>query len=277
MVAKILPEPPFAPPPANVPSPGEEALAASARLCARIRAELERDGFMPFSRFMELALYAPGMGYYAAGATKFGRSGDFVTAPELSPLFAEALASQLVQVFAQAPARILELGAGSARLAADLIAALNRRGIRLERYSILETSADLRARQQQLLESLAPIKVARIDWLERLPERYVGVVLGNEVLDALPVRLIRKVGAEARELGLAWDSADDRPVWRARELDPELTEIVGELELPDDYTTEVHLAARGLVRSLAERLDRGVVLFIDYGFPRREYYHAERR
>lgn len=255
----------------------EEAAAASSRLSAAIAGEIARDGFMPFARFMELALYAPGMGYYAAGATKVGAHGDYVTAPELSPLFGAALARQVREVIEQGHDRILELGAGTGRMAYDLLGALSREGIALERYSILEVSADLRERQRRTLERLAPRDFARIEWLQALPQSFSGTVIGNEVLDALPVHLLSGVHGRTMELGVAFERASHTFVWQTRAPEGELATIAAQLELPDGYTTEVHLAQRGLVASLADRLERGVVLFIDYGFPQREYYHPDRR
>ena len=253
----------------------DEAAAISARLSARIAAEIERDGFMPFSRFMELTLYAPGMGYYAAGAVKLGPHGDFTTAPELSSLFARALASQVKQVLEAGCARILELGAGTGRLAYDLITALGLQGIAIERYSILEISADLRARQRGTLERLEPRDFARIEWLDALPTRFAGLILGNEVLDALPVQLLRMDAGRALELGIGLEAHGF--VWRARTASKELAEIAARLNLPDGYTTEVHPSACALMRSLADRIETGVALFVDYGFPQREYYHPDRR
>ena len=277
MVSTILPERILAPVAADLrdlPIP-EEAAAASTRLSARIAAEIERDGFMPFSRFMELALYAPGMGYYAAGAVKLGPHGDFTTAPELSSLFGRALAAQAKQVLESGCARILELGAGTGRLAYDLIAELGDQGIAIERYSILEVSADLRERQRGTLERLAPGDFARIEWLDALPSRISGLIVGNEVLDALPVHLVRVEAGRTLELGVGLDA--ERFVWRTRTASGALAEIAARLNLPEGYTSEVHPAACALVRSLADRLESGVLLFVDYGFPQREYYHPDRR
>ena len=244
-------------------------------MSAKIAAEIEPTGFMPFARFMELALYAPGMGYYAAGAAKLGAHGDYVTAPELSPLFGQAIAAQAMQVIEAGHASILELGAGTGRMAYDLLGALAKRGLSIERYSILEVSAELRDRQRRTLEQLDPRDFARIEWLDALPQRFSGTVIGNEVLDAVPVHLLRTAGGNTLELGVGFDAGAF--VWRTRALAGELAEIAAALDLPGSYTTEVHLAARALMRTLAERLEAGVALFIDYGFPQREYYHPDRR
>jgi SAM-dependent MidA family methyltransferase len=279
MVSQILPEHYFAPVPAHLdhpPAPSATALATSAQLIGHIQAEIARDGFMSFARFMELALYAPGMGYYAAGSTKFGAGGDYVTAPEISPLFGYALAAQAQQLLELGHSHILELGAGSGRLAADLLIGLERRGLAPKRYSILEVSAELRDRQRHTLAALVPRLFDRIEWLERLPPRFSGILIGNEVLDAMPVHLVQTSSGKAHELGIGCESTTGALVWKTRALTGELAAIAAELDLADNYTTEVHLAACGLVRSLANVLERGVAFFIDYGFPRREYYHAER-
>ena len=242
-----------------------------------IAQEIERSGWMSFARFMELALYAPGMGYYAAGAAKVGARGDYMTAPELSDLFGHALAAQVKEVCTQGDDRILELGAGTGRMAYDLLCALSRLGIAIERYSILEVSADLRERQRLTLERLPSADFARVEWLDALPERFSGLIIGNEVLDALPVHLLASAQGKTMELGVTFDRAANAFVGQTRAPAGELAAIAANLELSDGYTTEVHLAARGLVRSLADRLERGVALFIDYGFPHREYYHPDRR
>ena len=244
-------------------------------MSAKIAAEIEPTGFMSFARFMELALYAPGMGYYAAGAAKLGAHGDYVTAPELSPLFGEAIAAQTMQVMAAGHARILELGAGTGRMAYDLLGALAQRGLSVDRYSILEVSAELRDRQRRTLERLDRRDFARVEWLDELPQRFSGMLIGNEVLDAVPVHLLRAEGGSTRELGVGLDAGAF--VWRTQPPAGELAGIAAALDLPDGYTTEVHLGACALVRTLAERLEAGVALFIDYGFPRREYYHPDRR
>jgi len=231
---------------------------------------------MSFARFMELALYAPGMGYYAAGSTKFGSGGDYVTAPEISALFGYALAAQAQQLIELGHSHILELGAGSGRLAADLLIGLERQGLAPKRYSILEVSAELRDRQRHTLAALVPRLIDRIEWLERLPARFSGILIGNEVLDAMPVHLVQTSRGKAQELGIGCKTTTGALVWKTRALTGELAAIAAELNLADNCTTEVHLAACGLVRSLANVLECGVAFFIDYGFPRREYYHAER-
>ncbi len=262
--------------PANLPAPSSEALAHSSRLCELIRGDIAaQGGWIPFSRFMELALYAPGLGYYTAGARKFGAAGDFITAPELSSLFGRTVARQLIEVMQGSTPHILELGAGSGKLALDILGELERLGALPEIYSILEVSADLRERQQTLLRERLPHLAERVRWLDTLPESLSGAVIGNEVLDALPVHLLRWVGGSTLERGVA--CRNDAFVWQDRlPENPALLDIARNLKVPDDYLSEVSLAARGLIASLCERLTKGVLLFIDYGFGLREYYHPQR-
>ncbi|MDP1637152.1 MAG: class I SAM-dependent methyltransferase [Candidatus Nitrotoga sp.] len=260
----------------SLPLPSPEAQAHSDQLRDLIHHDIARQGgWIPFSRFMELALYAPGMGYYSAGARKFGVAGDFVTAPEISSLFGRTLARQLVEIMAQSTPHILELGAGSGKLAVDILGELERQNSLPERYDILEVSADLRERQQSLLQARLPHLIDRVHWLDALPDSISGVLVANEVLDALPVHLVRWTDANIVERGVA--SKGENFVWQERLLESSmLLEIAQQIKVPDDTLSDVSLAARGLVSSLSERLHQGVLLFIDYGFGAREYYHPQR-
>lgn len=260
----------------SLPLPSPEAQAHSDQLRDLIHHDIARQGgWIPFSRFMELALYAPGMGYYSAGARKFGVAGDFVTAPEISSLFGRTLARQLVEIMAQSTPHILELGAGSGKLAVDILGELERQNSLPERYDILEVSADLRGRQQVLLQARLPHLIDRVHWLDALPDSISGVLVANEVLDALPVHLVRWTDANIVERGVA--SKGENFVWQERLLESSmLLEIAQQIKVPDDTLSDVSLAARGLVSSLSERLHQGVLLFIDYGFGAREYYHPQR-
>ena len=260
----------------TLPAPAPEALAHSTKLCELIHHDIHaQGGWIPFSRFMELALYAPRLGYYTAGARKFGAAGDFVTAPELSALFGRTVARQLAEVMHATTPHILELGAGSGRLALDILGELEELDALPESYSILEVSADLRERQQTLLHEELPHIAERIHWLDTLPDHISGAVIGNEVLDALPVHLLYWSDGRVRERGVA--SAANHFVWQDRLSENEaLLDIAKNINVPDDYLSEVSLAARGLVASLCERMDKGVLLFIDYGFGAREYYHPQR-
>lgn len=260
-----------------LPTPSPDALAHSRQVTAHIAALIEAaDGWIPFSRYMEAALYAPGLGYYAAGATKFGRAGDFTTAPEITPLFGRTLARAVAPVLAATGGDVLELGAGSGRLAADLLGELERLDALPARYAILEPSPDLAARQRALLADERPQLLARTCWLDTLPAAFNGVILGNEVLDAMPVQLLQRIGGQAdgvwHERGVAL-TADGALAWadRPSSLRPPL-----EIEGPHDYLTEIHPQAEAFVRTLAERWARGAAFFIDYGFPEAEYYHPQR-
>lgn len=259
----------------SLPTPTPEALAHSGRLVDHIRAQIAaHGGWLPFVRYMELALYAPGLGYYASGTAKLGAAGDFITAPEMTPLFGRVLARQVADVLEETGGDLLELGAGSGRLALDVLLELERLARLPRRYLILEVSPDLRARQRELLERAAPHLLPRVSWLETLPEDLTGVVMGNEVLDALPVHLLRRAPTGAFERGVAWNDGfvwEDRPLAAGplRDLALALPEVGG-------YLSEACPAAAALVSSLAERLRRGMLLFIDYGFPAGEFYHPQR-
>ena len=264
----------------NLPAPSPEAAAHSRRLADTLRAAIAGGGgWLSFARFMELALYAPGLGYYAAGATKFGAAGDFVTAPEMTPCFGRALAAQAAAIMAASAPLVLEAGAGSGRLAADLLGELERFGALPDRYAILELSADLRERQRALLAARVPALLPRVEWLDRLPERFSGLVLGNEVLDAMPVHIVawREDGIHERGVGIGDDGAF---VWTERPAGGALLAAAGEIghqcRLPPGYESEIGLAARAWCAGWGERLERGAVLLLDYGFPRREYYHLQR-
>ncbi|MFN9029085.1 MAG: class I SAM-dependent methyltransferase [Betaproteobacteria bacterium] len=266
---------------ASLPTPSVDAAAHSARLVQHIAQQIAAaGGWIGFDRYMDLALYAPGLGYYTAGARKFGDSstgGDFVTAPEISPLFADALAAQVaqvVQMLEQRAARVLEFGAGSGALARDLLAALGARGIEVERYEIVEVSAELRDRQRA---RLAHTPVVR--WLDAPPRQFEGVIVANEVLDVLPVQLFVGGADGVLERGVAWRG--DRFVFEDRPAGAALRDAVVGIEadlgvLPAGYCSEMGLIARAWTASLAGVLARGVALLIDYGFPRREYYHPQR-
>ena len=260
----------------SLPLPSPEAQKHSQQLCELIHRDIAlQGGWIPFSRFMELALYAPGLGYYSAGASKFGAAGDFITAPELSPLFGRTLARQLADIMALSAPHILELGAGSGKLALDVLTELERLEQLPTTYAILEVSADLRERQQALLQKHLPHLAKRVQWLDALPVQISGAVVANEVLDALPVHLLRWSDSRVLERGVT--SQGDNFIWEERLSEtPALLELAQQIKVPDDYLSEISLAARGLVSSLCERLSKGALLFIDYGFGAHEYYHPQR-
>lgn len=260
----------------SLPIPGAEAQKHSDQLCALIHQDIKlQGGWIPFSRFMELALYAPGLGYYSAGTSKFGTAGDFTTAPELSSLFGRTLAHQLVEVMSLSTPHILELGAGSGKLALDILTELERINQLPATYSILEVSADLRQRQQQLLSRHLPHLEKRMQWLDALPEQISGAVFGNEVLDALPVHLLHWAESQLFERGVA--SKHNKFIWQDQTATTlALLELAQQISVPNNYLSEISLTARGLVSSLCERLSTGALIFIDYGFGAREYYHPQR-
>lgn len=260
----------------QLPPPPPDAAEHSARLSEFIRRDIgEQGGWITFARYMELALYAPGLGYYTAGAHKFGAAGDFVTAPELSPLFGRTLARQAVQVMAGSAPHILELGAGSGKLAVDLLGELEVLSSLPDGYAILEVSADLRERQRTLMRERLPHLAERVRWLDALPERFSGLVVANEVLDALPVHLVHWQDSALAERGVA--AGEGGFIWQERPItDSALLHAAQQISVPDGYVSEICPAACGLVNSLAGCLERGALLFIDYGFGAREFYHPQR-
>jgi SAM-dependent MidA family methyltransferase len=271
------------PVPADLPPPDAIALAHSERLQQHIREEIDRaGGQIPFARFMDLALYAPGLGYYSAGARKFGPEGDFITAPEISPLFARCMARQCAQVLERlGRGDILEFGAGSGALATSLLSALADQDRVPDRYFILEVSADLRERQRRLIQERLPAFVERVHWLDTLPqERLQGVVLANEVLDALPVHRFRVEAGGIGEFYVTWEG--NHFVWRLGQAPEALTQAMTRLQqallepLAPGYTSEVNLAAGPWIATIGAVLEAGLVLLIDYGFPHREHYHPQR-
>ena len=273
-----------------LPQPSADALDASHRLVALIQAEVEAaGGWIGFDRYMQLALYQPGLGYYSGGSRKFGADGDFVTAPETSPLFGACLATQCAQWFESVPASVVEFGAGSGTMAAHLLNELQRLQVHPLGYDIIELSGELRERQRQTISMLAPASLARVRWLDRMPESLSGVVLGNELLDAMPVRLFQIREGEIFERGVAL-AADpggpstfcfqDRPAGRdfAALVAASLSRAgwPAQPAWPQRYGSELGQTAGAWVASVSQRLRNGVLLLLDYGFPAAEYYHPQR-
>lgn len=275
-----------------LPVPDREALAVSQELSTRIAAEIARHGgWLSFVRYMEMALYEPGLGYYSNPGQVFGAAGDFVTAPELTPLFGATLARQ-VSPWLKDPALagsgqvVLEVGGGSGMLAAQLLNALDNVGNHEVRYLILELSAERREHQRQTLKSLAPGLMDRVGWLETFPESFAGVVVANELLDAMPVQLFEwQADAEAalQEMGVTW--VDGQFAWAPRPADSVLTETVTALrnrlgpegaQWHSPYRSEVCPAQQAWMRTLADCMTAGVVMLLDYGFAEPEYYHPQR-
>jgi SAM-dependent MidA family methyltransferase len=260
----------------SLPIPNAQAQAQSQQLATLIQNKIrDNNGWLSFADFMHAALYTPGLGYYSGGAKKFGLGGDFVTAPEISVLFGQTLANQVAQVLAESHGSVLELGAGTGKLAVDIMLALERLGQLPAQYCILEVSAHLRQIQKETIHNQLPEHLSnRLVWLDALPQDFVGVILGNEVLDAIPVHLVHHTAAGLFERGVA---IEDDFVWRdAPLLAGDLYDFAHALQLPEDYLTEVCPAASGLMKSLAHALKLGAILMVDYGFSAREYYHPQR-
>lgn len=264
----------------GLPLPSEDALAHSQAMFAHLVGGIKKNGgWLSFADYMAHVLYAPGLGYYTAGAQKFGAAGDFVTAPEMTPLFAQALAPQVAEIMAASAPEIIEVGAGSGQLAADLLQALETLQALPEHYAILELSPDLQARQRETLAAQVPHLQDRVHWLHRLPDEFSGVIVANELLDALPAHLVVWGPKEISERGVSLDAAG-RFTWNDRPASGKLLEVATEIarshSLHDGYLSEISLAARGWTAAWADRLRKGALLLFDYGFPAHEYYHPQR-
>lgn len=267
---------------AILPEPPAELKRLSHALAERLRAEIAEQGFLPFARYMERVLYEPGLGYYSAGLHKFGAAGDFVTAPELGLLFARCLANQVAEIGRAVTAAhgrydILELGAGSGRLAAGLLAALAPERLPA-RYRILERSADLRAEQRRVLAERAPGVLDRVEWLERPPQTpWHGVLIANEVVDALAVERFRLRGGCVEQAGVRVEA--DAFAWDYRPAPTRLERAVRALHLdvPEPYASEILPDLAAWLRTVTDTMVAGLALFVDYGYPRSEYYLPQRR
>ena len=267
----------------ELPDPGPQARAHSARVLEQIRAAIDASGgFLDFASYLELALYAPGLGYYSAGARKFGSDGDFITAPEAAPLFSRCLALQCAEVQQHlGRSALLEFGAGSGAMAAALLRELERQGSLPERYLILEVSGELRERQRCALQASVPELAGRVAWLDRLPRDFTGTVLANEVLDAMPFERFAVRGGELRRLGVTWRGSGldwaDRPPTRALEAAVRRIELQRGEVFPEGYVSELNLRLPSWFAAIGEAVAAGVLLFIDYGLPQRELYAQQRR
>lgn len=264
----------------SLPIPNADAQAHSQQLALLIQDSIsQHGGWLSFADFMQMALYTPSLGYYSGGAKKFGVGGDFVTAPEISPLFAQAFANQVAQVLIETQGDVLELGAGSGKLAVDLLLSLQALNQLPSHYYILEVSAYLRQVQLETMQkSLPEALFERVVWLDTLPVDFVGVMLGNEVLDAVPVHLVYKpIPADSQLLYERGVSFNGSFYWQDQPLaSGEIFDLANAHELPDDYLTEISPAAIGLVSSLGCSLKHGAIMMVDYGFSAREYYHPQR-
>jgi SAM-dependent MidA family methyltransferase len=272
-----MPRSPPSSSPSELPAPSADAAAHSAKVVAHIAASIvEAGGWISIADYMGAALYAPGLGYYVSGTRKFGAEGDFVTAPELTPLFGGALAAQVADVLAGASGDVIELGPGTGRLAADMLAALAARGVLPERYRLLEVSPDLRARQREHLQHEVPALASRVEWIDVLPKRWHGALIANEVLDAVPPHVVVRRDGTWQERGVVLDG--DRLVLADRPLAEGALLAAAQASFPahGDYASEINPAAQALVNSLARRCEAGALFCVDYGFPAAEYYHAQR-
>jgi len=259
----------------SLPEPSADALLASRALESLIRNDVRANhGWISFARFMELALYAEGLGYYAGGSSKLGKDGDFTTAPEITPLFGATIGGFAIDCFGTEPLRILEFGAGTGRLALDVMQSLSEQGVAVDEYLIVELSADLRERQHEMLTGFP-----QVQWLSVPPATFSGLILCNEVLDAMPVHLL--VRQQDRWLERGVSLSGERFVFSDRNADDALAEQIPNVDcLPDGYLTEVHPRQCGFVRMLSDVLKsggRGLVLLVDYGFPAREYFLPQRQ
>ncbi|WP_137939142.1 SAM-dependent methyltransferase [Chitinivorax sp. B] len=259
----------------SLPKPSAEALAHSQNLLSYIRNHIDQyDGWLSFADYMADALYAPGLGYYTAGSAKFGGAGDFITAPEMTPIFGRVLARQVIEAFQHTARHVLEFGAGSGKLALDILRELAALGQLPDRYYILDVSADLKERQWQTFQHDLHL-LKHVEWIDQIPESFNGVVLGNEVLDAMPARLVHHTEGGWLERGVIWQqdqlAFEDRPLSH-----PSLIAHCETLDVSAPYLTEISLTNRGFIKSLADHLRQGIILLIDYGFGASEYYHPQR-
>ncbi len=267
----------------TLPFPDQHALIQSEKLINRIKASIHmQGGSISFDEYMKLALYEPGLGYYSAGSYKFGAEGDFVTAPELSPIFSQCLANQCEQILNDLGAgTILELGAGTGAMARDILLELEKQNSLPEQYMILEISADLKQRQQYNLKETIPHLFDRVVWLDTLPEKGItGVILANEVLDSLPVKRFKKTSTGFKEMKVGL--GDNQFVWVDSYAEGELLKNIEGLEnklsilFPNNYISEINTRLVQWLNGLKKVLNKGVMIFIDYGYSAAEYYHPER-
>jgi len=260
-----------------LPEPADELKQLSNALSEEIRQEIRIEGPMPFSRYMEMALYQPGLGYYSAGLHKLGEKGDFITSPELGSLFAACLARQIKEVSEHlGEYDILEIGAGSGRLAADILQLLDE-PFQPRRYLILERSADLRKVQREHIGSTAPQWLDRMAWLDQPPgESWQGVILANEVIDALAVERFRVSDSGVEQICVI--ESGDSFAWSSRPAPKDLATALDGLgvEFQEGYQSELSLLLPAWLSAITRSMNRGLALFIDYGYPRSEYYLPER-
>jgi len=262
----------------SLPPPHPDAILHSQRLTTTIITAIEQaGGIIPFDEFMQRALYTPGLGYYSAGMQKFGTAGDFVTAPEITPLFAQCIARQCQQVLTNFESGvILEFGAGSGIMAVDILKTLEELDCLPAHYFILEVSSDLQQQQKAMFQAQAPQFLPLVEWLSRLPtEPLQGVILANEVMDSIPVQ---RFTVQADDIAESYITYKDNSFHWQEQVTPNeiLQQAVTDLELPVGYVSEINLALPAWIQSIADILETGMVLLIDYGFPSKEFYHPQR-
>lgn len=268
--------------PSDLPIPDAQAQAISTRLCAHIEAMIVSSaGKIRFDRYMQSALYEPALGYYLGGAIKFGRDGDFVTAPDVSPMFGQCIARQCAEVLTLVGGDVLEFGGGSGALAASVLPALEALGALPDRYFIVELSPYQRAVQIERIAHLAPTCRQRVHWLESLPSEPInGVLIANEIIDAFPVRRFR---TRANEVFESWvERTEAGFAWADYRADAEFSGLIDDRVPPAiraadiDYRSEINIGIEPWIRDLATTMRQGLALIIDYGHPRTDYYHSER-
>ena len=273
----------------SLPEPASDALQHSQKLIDTIRKEIKKNkGSITFRRFMEMALYEPGLGYYVAGAHKIGEQGDFVTAPEISPLFSYCIGKQCAEVIKTLKSKknslnqnhsinILELGAGTGKMAADILLSLEALQQLPDHYYILDLSPDLKQRQYETIKSTVPHLLKHVIWLSHLPSDFSGIILGNEVLDAMPVDIFTQLKDQVFEHTVIWEN--DKLVEQLEVANQQLEYAVKKLHIPIEvtpYTSEINSNINGWMQSLNHCLKQGIILLADYGYPRKEYYLHER-
>lgn len=264
----------------DLPEPTAEEAEQSQKLCELVKqAIIDAKGWLDFEQYMQLALYAPYLGYYSGGAQKFGELGDFITSPEVSPLFGQTLAQPVAKLLAKIPgAKLIEFGAGSGKLATDLLLALEDLEVLPEEYLIIELSAELQQRQQETIKEKAPGLLGRVRWLSHLPKSPINaIVIANEVLDAMPVKRFKLKDKSIEALGVELSGEGFQLSYK--QADEELINKVNFLNIHSegvDYTSEINFQIKPWVKSLSQCINTGAVYLIDYGYPRSEYYSEER-
>lgn len=259
----------------NLPTPENAALISSQKLSELIQQKIrQQNNWLSFADYMQMALYTPDYGYYTGGAQKFGRDGDFITAPVLTPLFGQTLAHQLDALLSQTAGNIYEFGAGTGHLAASVLTVLHSQ--HFQHYYIIELSAELAQRQREYIQTHAPDQIHKVTHLTQLPEQFDGILIGNEVLDAMPVPVYRRQANQITEMGVSW--LDNQFVWQDKSASSAAIQQVMETfpDTAEPYQSELHPQQYAFVATLAQKLKRGAMIWIDYGFDAAQYYHVQR-